>query len=198
MLIFGMGNLGKSSLAARIANRMPKHQTVVAYERYDALAIFERLVAALPGSERAVWKRSWREQIASGGATLGDALEEMLEGPFDRKPILLIIDDLEQILKTPKPDQMATPVKDTPRMVIQKERTPAWAIALCRAVYAQGLSLRRTALVLAQMGVRISHVAVWYRILSFSNNWTMWNDSLPDTIVVDETRVKLDGRPCWI
>ena len=49
VLLFGMGNLGKSSLAARIANRLPKHQTVVVYERYDALAIFEHLLRALPG-----------------------------------------------------------------------------------------------------------------------------------------------------
>ncbi|HED03436.1 MAG TPA: hypothetical protein ENI60_01560 [Candidatus Fraserbacteria bacterium] len=64
--------------------------------------------------------------------------------------------------------------------------TPSLGLAL----YAQGLSLRRTALVLAQLGVRVSHVAVWYWIQSFFNNWTMWNDSLPDAIVVDETRVK--------
>ena len=112
VLIFGMGNLGKSSLAARIANRMPRHQTVVTYDRYDSLAVFEQLVAALPGSERAGWEQSWREQIANNGALLGAALEDMLQGPFDENPILLIIDDLEQILETPKPDQMITPVKD--------------------------------------------------------------------------------------
>ena len=84
------------------------------------------------------------------------------------------------------------------RAVIKKERTPAWAIALGLAVYAQGLSLRRTAVVLAQLGVRVSHVAVWYWIQSFSDNWSVWNDTLPDTIVVDETRVKLGGRTCWI
>ncbi len=44
---------------------MPRYQTVVVYERYDALAIFEQLVAALPGSERAEWERIWRDQIAS-------------------------------------------------------------------------------------------------------------------------------------
>jgi hypothetical protein len=70
VLIFGMGNLGKSSLAARIANRMPKHETVVVWERYDALAIFERLVTALPGSERAEWERNWLQQIGANGATL--------------------------------------------------------------------------------------------------------------------------------
>jgi hypothetical protein len=52
VLLVGMGNLGKSSLAARIANRLATHQTVVVYERYDALAIFDQLIAALPGSAR--------------------------------------------------------------------------------------------------------------------------------------------------
>jgi putative transposase len=84
------------------------------------------------------------------------------------------------------------------RAVIQKERTPAWAIALGLALYAQGLSLRRTALTLAQLGVRVSHVAVWYWIQSFADNWPRWNGPLPERIVVDETQVKLGGRPCWI
>jgi tetratricopeptide (TPR) repeat protein len=114
VLLFGMGNLGKSSLAARIANRLPKHQTVVVYERYDALAIFEQLVRALPGHARATWEQNWRQAILENGARLGDALEELLEGPFDAEPILLIIDDLEQILVAPQPDQMLTPVNDAP------------------------------------------------------------------------------------
>ena len=84
------------------------------------------------------------------------------------------------------------------RAVIKKERTPAWVIALGLALYAQGLSLRRSAVVLAQLGVRVSHVAIWYWIQSFADNWTIWNDSLPETVVVDETRVKLGGRTCWI
>ena len=37
-----------------------------------------------------------------------------MAGPFDANPILLIIDDLEQILATPQPDQLITPVKDAP------------------------------------------------------------------------------------
>ena len=113
VLIYGMGNSGKSSLAARIANRLPKHETVVAFERYDALAIFERLVAALPPRQRAEWKETWRPSIAADPAALADALEAMLEGPFDADPILLIIDDFEQILEKPAPEQPVTPIKDT-------------------------------------------------------------------------------------
>jgi len=82
--------------------------------------------------------------------------------------------------------------------VIQRERTPAWAVALGLAAYAQGLSLRRTALLLAQWGVRVSHVGVWYWIQAFAAKWPVWEGPLPDRIVVDETRVKLGGRLCWI
>lgn len=124
VLIFGMGSLGKSSLAARIANRMPRHRTVVIYERYDAPAIFEQLLAALPASERASCERTWRDQIADNAATVGYALEELLEGPFDEQPILLVIDDLEQILEPPSPGQMRTPVGDAPGTV------DAWRAAL--------------------------------------------------------------------
>ena len=112
VLVYGMGHIGKSSLAARIANRMPKHETVVIYERYDGLALFDRFLAAIRGGERQGWEQKWRERISKNGATLGDALEEMLRGPFDDRPILLVADGLEQILETPRPGQTATPVRD--------------------------------------------------------------------------------------
>lgn len=48
VLIHGMGNLGKSSPAARIANRLPTHTVVVLFERYDPPAVVDALVAALP------------------------------------------------------------------------------------------------------------------------------------------------------
>ncbi|MBM5817934.1 MAG: CHAT domain-containing protein, partial [Cyanobacteria bacterium K_Offshore_surface_m2_239] len=113
-LLLGMGDLGKSSLAARIANRLPGHQTVVVYERYDALAIFDQLVSALPGRERIEWNRLWRPAIAERGARLGEALEDLLKGPFDHHPILLIIDDLERILEPPAPEEEASPVREAP------------------------------------------------------------------------------------
>lgn len=84
------------------------------------------------------------------------------------------------------------------RGLMERERTPAWIIALALAVYTQGLSLRRTALVLRQLGVRISHVSVWYWIQTFANKWSVWQEALPKQIVVDETVVKLGGRKCYI
>ena len=124
VLICGMGNLGKSSLAARIANRMPGHRTVVVFERYDAVAIFDQLVEAVAPSERAGLLRTWREQIAADGALLGGALEELLDGAFYERPILLIVDDLERILEQPRPGQTRTPVADAGGAV------DAWRAAL--------------------------------------------------------------------
>ena len=105
---------------------MPKHETVVIYDRYDGLAIFDRLLAALPGSTRRDWEGQWREHIAGNATVLGDALD-MLE-PFNKQPILLIVDDLEQVLETPQPDQAVTPVKDAPGMA------NAWRVALAEVL----------------------------------------------------------------
>lgn len=81
---------------------------------------------------------------------------------------------------------------------IQKERTPAWAIALALSVYSQGLSLRRTAKLLANFGIKVSHVAVWCWIQGFAHKFCPWTEALPHQIVVDETIVKLGGRKCYI
>jgi hypothetical protein len=118
VLIHGLGRQGKSSLAARIANRMPGHDTVVIFERYDALAVFEALRNALPARLQHDFDQSWREQVTKDASNLQIAVLDMLEGPFRTtdpatraKPVLLIIDDLEQIIETPKPGEANTPVK---------------------------------------------------------------------------------------
>ena len=114
VLIHGMGNLGKSSLAARIANRLPRLKTVVIYGRYDASAIFDAVTNALPPRTRRGIRDVWAQSIREDGRSLGDCLEELLGGPLNQEPILLIIDDLEQVLATPRPGQALTPVADAP------------------------------------------------------------------------------------
>ena len=111
VLIHGMGNLGKSSLAARLASRMTGHTTVVVFRTYDAPAIFDRLVDAVPAHERADIRATWREAVIADAAVLGDALEALLEGPLDQEPVLLIIDDLERVLEKPAQSEALTPVQ---------------------------------------------------------------------------------------
>ncbi|AGA90192.1 hypothetical protein Thimo_1398 [Thioflavicoccus mobilis 8321] len=115
VLIHGMGNLGKSSLAARIASRLTGHRTVVVFERYDPLTVLDRVVAALPPGARAAANAAWRDAVQANPAALAEALEELLVGPLDRDPILLIVDDMERILARPAPGQAATPVEPAHR-----------------------------------------------------------------------------------
>lgn len=114
-LIHGMGNAGKSSLAARLANRLPGLKTVVVVDHYDRRAVFTELTEALPPRERAAFRDAWEPEVNRGAAPLKDALQELLDGLFSghqgTRPILLVIDDLEQRLRTPQPGEAATPFK---------------------------------------------------------------------------------------
>ena len=47
VLLHGMGRLGKSSLAARIASRMRNHRLAIVYGAYDALSVVDAIAAAL-------------------------------------------------------------------------------------------------------------------------------------------------------
>ena len=115
VLIQGMGNLGKSSLAERIASRLDGHAVVVVFERYDAHAVFHSLVAALPEDLQAAIVKTHEAAILDNPAALKLALQKLLKGPFSghggSRPILLIVDDLERILADPKPGERATPFK---------------------------------------------------------------------------------------
>lgn len=110
ILIHGMGAIGKSSIAARVASRLPLKPCIV-FEHYDASAVCDALIDALPPIDRRAARDDWRAAIAADPEVLGDALEAWLEGAFNAAPILLIIDDLEQILTNPKPGDNATAVK---------------------------------------------------------------------------------------
>jgi len=110
VLIHGMGAIGKSSAAARIANRM-LHKTCVIFERYDALAMFDAILATLPPAERRAQDYMWREAVRQDSGVLGDALEAWLESSLDAAPILLIVDALDRILETPRPGGGATGVR---------------------------------------------------------------------------------------
>ena len=109
VLIHGMGAVGKSSAAARIANRLSL-PTCVIFEHYDGLTIFDSLVDMLPPAERQGQRATWRDTVLRDEAMLSDALEGWLQDRFDKSPILVIIDDLEQILETPAPGDVLTGV----------------------------------------------------------------------------------------
>ncbi|MDC0994003.1 CHAT domain-containing protein, partial [bacterium] len=111
VLLHGMGNLGKSSLAARIAQRMTQHKTVVIFGRYDVLAVFDRLCNALPPEKREAASAQWRAGLTDDPQRFALAVEDLLENRLGDQAVLLIVDDLERILETPQAGETITKVK---------------------------------------------------------------------------------------
>ncbi|MCP4691548.1 MAG: CHAT domain-containing protein, partial [Desulfobacterales bacterium] len=113
VLIHGFGRQGKSSLAARIANRMPSRQVVVVFVYYDARSILDALVRFSGSLEvKELVEKKYVDLVRNDPGNLEVALRELLEGPFGRleknesgdvvrRPILLVMDDFEQALDKP-------------------------------------------------------------------------------------------------
>jgi tetratricopeptide (TPR) repeat protein len=105
VLLHGQGRLGKSSLAARIADRMPEHAMAVVFGDYGALGILDAvLVAVRANREARELIESRLTDVRQRPEAIESALIDLLNGPLaqagddTQKPLLLIIDDLEQIL----------------------------------------------------------------------------------------------------
>jgi len=118
VLIHGMGGLGKSSLAARVANRLTDHRAVIVFKRYAAADIIWAL-KHFTGSDRVA-----EILDAAGPTNLQNGLMKVLEGPCKDKhgedrPVLLIIDDLERVLESDKnPVKVKTEAGEALRAVI--------------------------------------------------------------------------------
>ncbi|GGN43320.1 tetratricopeptide (TPR) repeat protein [Actinoplanes campanulatus] len=105
VLLHGQGRLGKSSLAARIADRRPDLTPAVVFGDYSPTAILDAVAEAVktnPAARDLIEHR--REEIRERPEALEPLLTDLLSGPcaqFDinQRPLLLIIDDLEQILE---------------------------------------------------------------------------------------------------
>ena len=116
VLVHGMGNLGKSSLAARVAARLPDHRTVVVYGKYHALAVFQGSRARLRRSLTACRARrriscwpSWRRlrRRSPQARRRSGRAAPAADGALNRHPVLLMIDDLERALEMPVAEQAA-------------------------------------------------------------------------------------------
>ncbi|WP_245697797.1 CHAT domain-containing protein [Streptomyces phaeochromogenes] len=110
VLLHGQGRLGKSSLAARIADRHPNRAVAVVFGDYTPSAILDAIADAItanPDARSLIEAR--RVEVLQHPDRLKPLLIDLLAGPCAqrldsvRKPLLLIIDDLEQIL-TANPD----------------------------------------------------------------------------------------------
>ncbi|MFJ5561723.1 CHAT domain-containing protein, partial [Streptomyces sp. NPDC093250] len=105
VLLHGQGRLGKSSLAARIADRHPNRAVAVVFGDYTPTAILDAVADAVttnPDARTLIEDR--RAEVRHQPDLLKPLLIDLLAGPCSQeldnvhKPLLLIIDDLEQIL----------------------------------------------------------------------------------------------------
>uniref|UniRef100_A0AAU3HWY3 CHAT domain-containing protein n=1 Tax=Streptomyces sp. NBC_01393 TaxID=2903851 RepID=A0AAU3HWY3_9ACTN len=110
VLLHGQGRLGKSSLAARIADRHPNRAVAVVFGDYTPTAILDAIADAVAANAAArTLIEARRVEVRQQPDLLKPLLIDLLAGPCAqelddvRKPLLLIIDDLEQIL-TANPD----------------------------------------------------------------------------------------------
>ena len=111
--IHGLGRQGKSSLAARITQRMPHHDPVVLHGRFIEAMLLEALGATRGDTVLQERIRSGLQDIAEHPENLTPLLQELLEHQFNdwvegadgpkRQPILLVIDDFEQCLQENPP-----------------------------------------------------------------------------------------------
>ncbi|BAJ27690.1 MULTISPECIES: CHAT domain-containing protein [Kitasatospora] len=109
VLLHGQGRMGKSSLAARIADRLPDRAVAVVFGDYTRAAVLDAIataVEAIPDARDLL--RDRRPDVREHPDRFRALLVDLLTGPCaqaqgTRKPLLLIIDDLEQVL-TAQPD----------------------------------------------------------------------------------------------
>ncbi len=85
VLVHGMGALGKSSLAARVLSRIP-HRPVLIFERYDALAIFDEVLTALPPAQRLTRAVGLARDGEGRSRLPGRGIGELVERPARRQP----------------------------------------------------------------------------------------------------------------
>ena len=105
VLLHGQGRLGKSSLAARIADRFPEYAVAVVFGDYGALAIADAVAEAVradPAARQLIESRL--PEIRQRPEAVEALLVDLVSGPCaqagesNQRPLLLVIDDLEQIL----------------------------------------------------------------------------------------------------
>ena len=98
VLIYGMGGLGKSSLAARLCDRLSHFQRVVLVGRIDEPSLVSRLVEKLDDNEQ-------RKQLQNPDEELRFRLKRVFQQLWEagKDPFLLVLDDFEVNLELTSP-----------------------------------------------------------------------------------------------
>jgi tetratricopeptide (TPR) repeat protein len=92
VLLHGMGGLGKSSLAARLCDRLPHHERWVWVGRLDETALRQTVYEALQDCSEFV-------EINRRGLALPAWLKALVETVLERRPVLFVFDDFEHNLR---------------------------------------------------------------------------------------------------
>jgi len=90
VLIHGMGGLGKSTIAARLCDRLPEHEKLVCWRQIDESSLVNKLADKLKTSEQ---RTALRESTDELKYRLRDVLTQLNQA--GEKPFLLIFDDFE-------------------------------------------------------------------------------------------------------
>ena len=103
VLLHGPGHLGKSSLAGRLTRRFADHHHVVAYGRVTSAQVLRAIDNAYQTQEITEAVAQAANSTATGMARMRDGLRRILSVAEDDvgKPMLLVLDDFEQLLDDP-------------------------------------------------------------------------------------------------
>jgi tetratricopeptide (TPR) repeat protein len=102
VLIHGMGGLGKSSLAARLCDRLPEFELVFWGGRVDEPSLVNKLAAALDSRELREELQDDKEELKFRLRRVFRQLEDPPSPPYQggsSKPFLLVLDDFEHNLE---------------------------------------------------------------------------------------------------
>lgn len=115
IFIYGLGKYGKSSLAGRVASRLYDYDPVLIYGRkkfvknYLIINIINEIKNVANSKNKLIIK-NFINEIKNNSTLAKTSLVRLLEGPFsggdkNQKPILLIIDDMENIMSSQNSNQ---------------------------------------------------------------------------------------------
>lgn len=90
VLIHGMGGLGKSTIAARLCDRLPEHEKLVWWRQIDESSLVNKLADKLKTLEQRTALKESTDQLKY---RLRDVLNQLKQ--VGEKPFLLIFDDFE-------------------------------------------------------------------------------------------------------
>ncbi len=104
ILFYGIGGAGKSSVSARILDRLSStHDPVVIYERYTEIDILYALQQPLANKLKSIIDaqsiiNNYIDFLKTVNIAFAEILKELLNNYFSDYPIILVIDDIEQHL----------------------------------------------------------------------------------------------------